>query len=216
MAVFFITFSRLVRQSRYLWFAPFFLFLVFLSSRLIPVYYSNMPYVLFFSAVTGLALGVVLSVIMMVVLVWLVFPYGDDLKNEVILYRRLGAGVNVQFTVFYLFVMFSGFVMYIYISVLLWEFNVRYFLAVLVFTSFLVLARTLVLFLKIWFVFYILFAAFFVSLYFPLYIIPNFAYIISGGIQGAAGYTLMYVLIYYIIANRLYIGAWRQECIGWI
>jgi hypothetical protein len=144
------------------------------------------------------------------------FIHGHDLKCEVIFFKKLGHGTIDQFVMKVFVVALSTLFLWSLCSFIIWHFSYRLLIAMTVIYSILLMLRTASLALKTSLVYYVAAVMFLLSLFYPVYILPNPAYLLKGGIRETAYYSIVYILLYLIVGYNCFISSWRKECIGWM
>jgi hypothetical protein len=134
----------------------------------------------------------------------------------VIFYKKLGYGVINQFFIKILIVGASTLLIWTLCSVIMWHFSYRLLITMGVIYSILLLLRTARVALKTSLVYYVAAVVIVLSFFYPIYIVPNPAYLFKGAITDIAYYSFVYMLLYITVGYKFFISSWRNECIGWM
>ncbi|MFH1223230.1 MAG: hypothetical protein V1647_02675 [Pseudomonadota bacterium] len=196
-----------VLKNKILWLIPALIFILILASRLSNISILN-------SAIWALA--VLVSLVAIIVLTAVLFPLGDELKYEVISYKKLGAGLAGQYLIKFAVLTFFTVLFYVMFSFIKWSFDWRVMLAAVSLSCFLFAAMAAGVYAGTRAVYYAAVVLVFVSVLYPLYILPNLAYMLNANAFSVVIYSAVYLLLYFFTGFIFYVSAWRKQCIGWL
>ena len=202
-------------KTRSVWLMPLFIFILLFITRVASIFLPNM-YSLYFIYYSCFFVAVILSIAFMVGSLKALFTSGYNLKSQVIFYKKLGYGMLNQFFIKILIVAASTFLIWLLCSVILWHFSYRLLIAMGVIYSMLLMLRTARVAFKTSLVYYVAVAILVFSFFYPVYILPNPAYLFKGTIADIAYYSFVYILLYITVGYKFFISSWRNECIGWM
>ncbi|MEI6092379.1 MAG: hypothetical protein WCQ47_01700 [bacterium] len=214
MALSFIL-NDVLKRSRAFWFAPFVLFVMAFSVRLLPLFVKN-SYVIYFINMGILFLSVLTSILYLQYGVKKIVHDASELKYEAIFYKQFGLGLNGLFFLKLCMVVFYFLIFFVMISAVIWSLELKYLLLGLSICSFFVMMRVIALFFKMPHLYYLGILFIVISLFYPLYILPNVAFVFRSGSYKVILYLATYGLLYLLTALKLFYFVWREECIGWI
>ena len=202
-------------RTRSVWILPMFLLMLLLLTRAVSFVSSDL-YTLYFVYYSCLIVAFILSIAFMAGSINALFIHGHDLKSEVIFFKKLGYGTIDQFIMKLFVVGLSTLLLWSLCSFIIWHFSYRILIAMTIVYSILLMLRTASLALKTSLVYYVAAVMLVFSMFYPVYIFPNPAYLLKGGIREIAYYSTIYVLLYLIVGYKFFISSWRKECIGWM
>lgn len=215
MMAFSFIFNDVLKRSRSFWTGPFILFVMVFAGRLLPLFIKN-SYVLYFINMGILCLSILISVFFLLYGVRNIVHDASELKHEAIFYKQFGLGLNKLFflklsLIVFLFLIFFGM-----ISVVTWSWEFKYFMFGLCVSSFFMMMRVISLYLKMPYLYYLGLLFIVISFFYPLYILPNIAFVFRSGSYKVILYLATYGLLYLLTSIKFFYLMWRQECIGWI
>lgn len=202
-------------RTRSVWILPVFMLILLIITRAVSFVSANL-YTLYFVYYSCLGIALILSIAFMTGSLNALFIHGHDLKSEVIFFKKLGHGTIDQFIMKLFVVVLSTLFLWSLCSFVIWHFSYRLLISMAVVYSILLMLRTASLALKTSLVYYVAAVMFILSLFYPVYILPNPAYLLKGSIREIAYYSIVYVLLYLIVGYKFFISSWRKECIGWM
>jgi len=199
--------NKVLNRSKILWYGPAILFLLVLVSRLYNLYVITA--VVWF-------LGVLIALFSIFSFIKNIFVPGDDLKYEVILYKKLGIGFFRQYLLKLMLTILFTLIFYSLFAFIKWSFDWRVLVVVICFSSFLFFMRVAGVYAKTKAVYYSSLILIAISIFFPLYVLPNLAYILNANANWVVIYSATYFLLYLLAGFIFFVSAWRNECIGWM
>ena len=144
------------------------------------------------------------------------FSNGDSLRKEVIFYKSLGQGLLQQFIMRLVILLFWSLFLYFMYSAVLWSFKYNTLLLMITLAFSLLFFSSISLALNTMLIYYLSLIIYLACVFFPVYLIPNLAYMNSVGLGDAIMYSSVYVLFYILLSYQLYVYSWRKQCIGLI
>jgi hypothetical protein len=202
-------------KKRSVWLVPIFMLLLLIVTRTASMLMDNM-YTLYFVYYIGWGLSFVVSIIFMTGSLKSLFTSGHNLKSEVLFYKKLGYTTINQFLMKVFAVVVSTVFLWLLCSFVFWHFSYRVLLIMFIAYTVLLMLRTISVLLKTSLVYYVAVFIFLVSFFYPVYILPNPAYLLKGGVTDVLYYSLVYVLLYLTAGYKFFMSSWRNECIGWM
>ena len=143
-------------------------------------------------------------------------PSAHEIKYEVIFYKRFGLGILEQFFIRIALLMLVSVMLFCILSIISWSWHPKYLLLGAVLCMFLLMIRMFSVLLNVGAVYYLGILFIIISVFYPMYILPNTAYIVKTGSYDIAVYLFTYWLLYFFIAFKIFGLKWREECLGWI
>ena len=207
--------NDVLRKSGSLWYGPVVLFIIALSVRLTPLFIKN-GYIVYFINTAALFLTVIIALLILFSAVIKMFSEQPALKNESIFYSRFGLGIFGQFFIRTVILMIFSVILFCIVSIITWSWESKYLLFGLSVSMFFVMMRTFGILLKTKPIYYLAILFVIISTVYPLYILPNTAYVVRSDSYKVFIYLSTYGLLYFFTAFKLFYSAWREECIGWI
>lgn len=202
-------------RTRSVWLMPLFICALLVVTRLSSIFLQNM-YSLYFIYYTCFFVALVLSVVFMVGSLKALFASGYNLKSQVVFYKKLGYGTLNQFFIKILLVAASTLLIWSLCSVIMWHFSYRLLIIMGIVYSILLMLRTARVLFKTSIVYYVAVVVIALSFFYPVYILPNPAYLFKGAVNEIAYYSFVYMLLYITVGYKFFISSWRNECIGWM
>ena len=207
--------SSFTSRSRGIWLLPLFFFILLLSTRISSLMTENV-YILYFVYYACLGIAILLSLVFMCISLKSLFVSGYNLKSQAIFFKKLGYGMMHQFFMKTVFMAVFTIVIWSLCSFIIWKFNIRFLILMSITYCGLLMLRTAALSFKTSLVYYVAAILIALSFFYPVYILPNPAYLLKGGLKDVLYYSIVYMLLYLTAGYKFFISAWRHECIGWI
>jgi len=201
--------------TKSVWLMPLFIFILLLVTRMASLFLPNM-YSLYFIYYSCFFISIILSVAFMAGSLKALFRSGYDLKSQVIFYKKLGVGTLNQYFIKLFIVVGSTLLVWTLCSVIMWHFSNRLLIALALVYSILLMFRTACVVFKTSLVYYVGVIIIVLSFFYPVYVLPNPAYVFKGAITDVASYSFVYMLLYVTVGYKFFISSWRNECIGWM
>ncbi|MCX6111755.1 MAG: hypothetical protein NTY22_00480 [Proteobacteria bacterium] len=207
--------NDILKRSRALWYGTVILFVIAFFVRLTPLFVKN-GYIVYFINMAALFIAILLCILILFNVVDKMFPGSFQIKHESIFYKRFGLSLLGQFfiktAILVLFLIF----LFSIVSVIVWSWEFKYLLFGFSLCMFFIVMRSLSVMLNINYVYYLAILFVIISMIYPLYILPNMAYVVKSGSYKVIIYLLTYGALYFFTAFKLFYFSWRQECIGWM
>jgi hypothetical protein len=160
------------------------------------------------------SLWLVLYVVLMMIFANYLVLDSHRLKYEIMFYKALGLGIVTQFFV-RLFVLLSyALILTGMFWIMLWSLEPRYTLLILIFSTFIFMMRQLAMYVDNIWIYYSGLVLAVISIFYPIYIYPNAAYVLKAPITEVIIYILLYFTLYTLLSLKFYLSSWRRECIG--
>jgi hypothetical protein len=207
--------NDLLRKNTPVWYGSFILFVIALTARIMPVFVKDGYVIYFINAALLSAAVLVCSAILFSVILHKI-PDAEKIKHEVIFYRGLGLGVMGQFVLKSVITALAFVLMFGMVSMTVWSIQLKYFLLGMSFCMFFLMMRTLSVLINIRLVYYLGILLIMISLVYPMYVLPNTAYVVRSASYNVHWYLLTYCFLYLAIGFKLFYSKWREECTGWI
>ena len=207
--------NDVLKKSSSLWYGPVLLFIMALCVRLTPLFVKN-GYIVYFINTAVLFLTVVISLLILFSAIIKIFNEQPALKNESIFYSRFGLGIFGQFTVKTIILLIFSIIFFCIVSIINWSWEFKYLLFGLSVSMFFIMMRAFGILMKTKPIYYLALLFVIISMVYPLYILPNTAYVVRSDSHKVIVYLLTYGFLYFFTAFKLFYFAWREECIGWI
>ena len=211
MSGFFIFINHLLKKKVF-WIAPFILFVLVLAPRFFKMFFISNNFSSIFNMFCMFS-SFMFALLFLFIGFKDLFSRGDGLRKEVLFYKSFRLGLLEQFFMRVFMLLMWSAVIYFMSSAVMWKFNIN--LMILIFTmgfSFL-LFSCLSVFLNNRLFYYVSVILYTASIFYPMYVIPNPAYIFNSNLNDAFIYSSMYVLFYVLASYKLYILSWRKQCI---
>ena len=201
---FFVFVSSILRRKIF-WVSPILFLVLTITPR-----FLNMPLV----SLLCMSLAFAVAFISLFMGVIGCFSYGDDIRKEVIFYKSLGLGFLQQFFMRLAFLFIWALFLYFAASSVMWVFDLNLFILAITMVFSFMLFYSLASFVGNRFIGYLPLALYIASIFLPMYVTPNPAYIIKASVGDAFMYSSMYVLFYLISSYKFFVLSWRKQCIG--
>jgi len=202
-------------RTRSVWLTPLFISILLLISRLASIFLQNM-YSLYFIYYACFFIAIVLGFIFMTGSLRALFISGYNLKIQVMFYKKLGYGILNQFFIKIFMVAVSTLMIWSLCSAIMWHFSYRLLITMGLAYSIFLMLRTACVAFKTSLVYYVAMVMIVLSFFYPVYVLPNPAYLFKGAITDVAYYSFVYMMLYLIVGYKLFVSSWRNECIGWM
>lgn len=205
--------NDLLIRNRSCWFGFFLLFVLALSVRLLPSFISDTG-LIYLADLISRSLWIVLYVILIVLFVNDLVLDTHRLKYELMFYKALGLGIFTQFFTKLIILLSYALILTAMFWILLWSLEIKYVLLILILCTFIFMMRLIALYINNLWIYYssLLLAA--ISVFYPIYIYPNTAYVLKAPIAEAILYISLYFTLYILLSLKFYLSSWRRECIG--
>ncbi len=190
-------------SKRLFWAGPVIIFLLVLLTRTVNVAIVN--------ALCAFA-AYVFGFVLMFFGIKDIFPSEDELRREVLFYRGFGMNFFSQFLFRALMVLFWTFIIYFMTGAVLWSFFINMFFLMYTVAFSLLMFSALQSILNNKFIYYIPVFLYAGSLFYPLYLVPNTAYVMNSGLEDLLIYSGLYLLLYFLLSYKLYFYSWRRQC----
>jgi hypothetical protein len=198
-------------RNRSAWYGFFILFVLAFFIRLLPSFVSDTG-LIYIADLASRSIWIMFYVFLVIIFVnYLVF---DTQKHEIIFYKSLGTGIVQQFFIKLIVLLSYAFLLTALFWIILWSLEIRYTMMILVFPVFILMTRLIALYIKNIWIYYSAFLLAVISIFYPIYIYPNAAYILKAPLINAAIYVSLYFVLYVLLALKFYVSSWRRECIG--
>ena len=208
-------FASFCSRTRSVWLMPLFILFLLSITRLASLFLPNM-YSLYFIYYSCFFISIILSVAFMTGGLKALFGSGYSLKSQVIFYKKLGYGLLNQFFIKVLIAAAAVLLIWSLCSVIMWHFSYRLLITMGLTCSMLLMLRTASVAFKTSLVYYVVVIIVIFSFFYPVYILPNPAYLFKGAIKDIAYYSFVYMLLYITLGYKFFVSSWRNECIGWM
>jgi len=202
-------------RTRSVWLIPLFISFLLVITRVASIFLPNM-YSLYFIYYACFFVALVLALAFMASSLKALFASGYNLKSQVIFYKKLGYGTLNQFFIKIFMVAASALLIWCLCSAIMWHFSYRLLIVMGIVYSILLLLRTACVAFKTSLVYYVAVVVIILSFFYPLYVLPNPAYLFKGAVTDIAYYSFVYMLLYITVGYKFFISSWRNECIGWM
>ncbi len=210
MSGFFIFINSLLKK-KFFWAAPFVLFILVLVPRFFKVSFVSNNFSSIFN-ILCMFFAFMFAFLFLFVGLKDLFSRGEALRKEVLFYKSFGLGLIQQFFMRVLVLSLWSALVYFMSSAVMWTFNLNMMLLIFTMGFSLVLFSCLSIFLNNRLFYYIPVALYTASIFYPMYIIPNPAYVLNSNLNNVFIYSSMYVLFYVLASYKLYILSWRKQC----
>ena len=164
-------------RTKSVWLIPVFFLMLVLLTRLASIFMQN-QYLLYTLYYSCLGIAIILSIAFMVASLNSIFVPGYNLKSEVVFYKKLGYGTVDQFAMKIIIVLISTMILWSFCSFIVWSFNYRLLVVMVIVYSLLLMLRTAALAFKTSLVYYVVAVLIIFSLFYPVYVLPNPAYLL--------------------------------------
>ncbi len=202
-------------RSKSVWVLPLFLLAVLLVTRVVSFMTSNL-YTLYFVYYSCMGVAIILSIAFMLGSLNALFIHGHDLKSELLFFKKLGYGTISQFIIKVLIVAICTVLLWLLCSFIVLHFSYRLLMTMTVVYSILLALRVLSISFKTSLVYYVAAIMLLLSFFYPVYVLPNPAYLFKGGLKEVTYYSAVYIMLYLIVGYNFFISSWRKECLGWM
>lgn len=139
-------------------------------------------------------------------------PIEEGLRKEVLFYRGFGMGFLQQFIMRVIVILSWTSVLYFISASVLWNFSINVFFLMCVTAFSLLMFATLKSLFNNDFIYYLPILIYAGSLFWPLYVVPNPAYVLNAGLEDLFIYSSMYMVLYLLLSYKMYFYSWRRQC----
>ena len=210
MIAYYLFIRGLLKNWAY-WVSPLvFLFLSFIPRALL-LFYPNNNFIPFVNSIF-IFVSYGLSFLLLIFSIVRIFNNKDNSRNEILFYRSFGLSFIEQFIMRYLLVAVWTFVIFFMSSSVPWVFSFRLLLFLQVFGLSLFFLSSLSALFSNRLLYFIPTLLYIVSLFYPVYILPNPAYIFNAAIKDSLIYTSLYMILYILLSYKMFSISWRKRC----
>ena len=205
--------NDLLSRNKSSWYGFFILFVLVFSIRLLPVFTTDTG-LIYVADLSSRFLWLMVFIFLMVLFINYLVLDTHKLKYEVMFYKALGTGLISQFFTKLAVLLVYCFILISLFWIMLWSIDVKYTLLMFVFCAFMLMMRLIALYIKNVWIYYSGLLMAIVSIFYPVYIYPNTAYVLKAPLYDAMIYILLYFVLYILLSLKFYLSSWRKECIG--
>lgn len=204
MSAYFLLVSDIVKRKVF-WLAPLALSILVVVSRVFNYEFLNTLLIL---------LGRIFASVFIFIGLRHIVPKRAHLVKQVMLYKSFGLSILKQFIIRLVFAILWVLALFFISTAVSWTFNINLLMLAILMCLSLLLFSALSTYLNNGFIYYVVPILYIASLFYTLYLIPNPAYIMHTNVHQVMLYSFIYGLFYTLVSYKLYIMAWRAQCIG--
>jgi hypothetical protein len=203
---------ELLKNRRWMWISPlFFIFLIAASGASSSFFKNSSIAYLAYTACAGIGGLLLLSCIM--VLVNHIFDAKNAWVDEISSFHSMGYGFSSQIlyrfaSILLIAAAYAGLFSFLYAK------PARVFLFIPPFILSLIMFRLIGLWLNFPALVYVPVILTVISLFYPVYLLPNPVFVVKGQIGNVSAYVFTYSCLYLLVDIRLSYYTWRDICIG--